>query len=55
MVRDKERKLEDAEASHTLAGAGEGGTQGEGSGDETRFLGVGGVSVCVCRDWGAIV
>ncbi len=35
-MRDKERKLEDGETSHTLGGAGEGGTQGEGSGEEAR-------------------
>ena len=31
MVRDKELKLEDGEASHTLGGAGKGSTEGEGS------------------------
>jgi hypothetical protein len=30
VVRGKELKLEDSEASHTLGGAGEGVTQGEG-------------------------
>jgi hypothetical protein len=33
---------------------GEGGIQGEASRKEARGLGVGGVSVCTCRDRGAI-
>ncbi len=33
---------------------GEGGLQGEASGEEARGLGVGGVSVCTCRDRGAV-
>ena len=33
---------------------GEGGIQGEGSGEEARGLGVGGVRVCKCRDRGAV-
>jgi len=32
VVKDKEIKLEEVEASHTLGGAGEGRDQGEGSG-----------------------
>jgi len=31
-------ELEDVKASHTLRGAGEGGTQGEGSAEEARGL-----------------
>jgi len=31
VVRNKELKLEDGEASHTLGATGEGGTYGEGS------------------------
>jgi hypothetical protein len=32
VVRDEELKLEEVRASHTLGGAGEGDTEGEGSG-----------------------
>jgi hypothetical protein len=45
---DKELKLEEFEASHTLAShtlAGEGGIQGEGRGEEARGLGRGGEGV----------
>ena len=40
VMKDKELKLEEIEASHTLGGAGEGRDQGEGSGkkpSETRY------------------
>ena len=33
---------------------GDGGIQAEASGEEARGLGVGGVSVCTCRDRGAV-
>ena len=35
-MRDKELKLHDGEASHTLDAAGRGGTYGEARGEETR-------------------
>jgi hypothetical protein len=41
-VRDKKLKLDDGEASHTLGGAGEGGTQGEESGECLVLLVTGG-------------
>jgi len=37
-MTDKELKLEEVEVSHTLGGAGEGGTYAEGSGEEARDL-----------------
>ncbi len=35
-MRDKELKTENVKTSHTLGGAGEGGTKGEGSGEYAR-------------------
>ena len=43
-------KFEEVEASHT----GKGDIQGEGSGEEARSLGVGGVRVSTCRDRGTV-
>jgi hypothetical protein len=37
-MRDKKLNLEDLKASHTLGGAGEGDTKGEGPGTETRYV-----------------
>ena len=55
-MRDKELKLHDGEASHTLDAAGRGGTYGEARGEETRAphthgFSVGGVCVCVVCQW----
>ncbi len=36
VVRDKDLNLEDAESSHTLVGAGQGGSHGDGSGENAR-------------------
>ena len=43
-------KFEEVEASHTEKGD----IQGEGSGEEARSLGVGGVRVSTCRDRGIV-
>jgi hypothetical protein len=36
VVRDKDLNLEDVESSHTPGGSGEGGSHGDGSGENTR-------------------
>jgi hypothetical protein len=36
-MRDKEPKLVEIKASHTLGGSGEGGAKGEGSGEARGF------------------
>ena len=39
-LRDKDLKLDEVQVSHTLGWSGEGGIQGEGSGEKARGFGV---------------